>query len=91
MTGATVAGGAILPVNGTDWHVYQMSWQPDAIRMRVDCGDWFVVTDDPAEIPNVPMTVAIQLDAWGSPLQPGVQPVLSGPVTHEVDYLRIET
>lgn len=95
VTGATVAGGPILAVDGTDWHVYQMSWQPDAIRVRTDCGPWITVTTDPNDIPNVPMTVAIQLDAWAAGVpanqQPNGQPILNGPILHEVDYLRIET
>ena len=102
VTGSTVAGGPTgaggtnyYQGDGSDWHIYQMSWQPDAIQVRYDCGPWQLVTDNPAHISDVPMAVALQLDAWQSGIPGNIQaannqPFLNEDVTMDVDWLLVE-
>ncbi len=77
--------------DGTRWHTYVLDWRPDYLAVSVDGGPPAVVTTDPAAIPSTPMYLAVQLDAWEAPYDPGHQPVISAPVSLWVDHLTVET
>lgn len=50
---------------GTDWHTYEMVWEPGRIDITMD--DIHTQSfADPAWIPTEPMKFSIQLDAWGN-------------------------
>ncbi|MEQ1675087.1 MAG: glycoside hydrolase family 16 protein [Chitinophagaceae bacterium] len=67
-------------ISQIQWHKVVGSWTPDRVWMNIDDGPDVLITDDPLNIPNQAMQLAIQLDAWSS------TPPTS-PVTMDVDYI----
>lgn len=77
-------------VDGREWHIYRFEWRADELAMTVDDGARQILTDDPSRIPAVEMVPTFQLDAFPTPDAPFADPVLTGEVTLEVDWLVIE-
>lgn len=78
-------------IDGSDWHVYQLVWEANLVTVSVDGGTPVVLASDPAKIPDWPMEVTFQLDAFDSPLNPNQQPVVTQPVDMCVDWVLVET
>jgi hypothetical protein len=91
----TIEDDRILPftwdgVDGTEWNVFQLTWRPDQLTVAINGGLPVELTTNPAEIPQTPMELTFQLDAFDQPDRPGQQPVLSGQRQLEVDWVLVE-
>lgn len=71
-------------VDQSDWHKIVCSWTPDEIYMNIDNGSKILLTNDPSHIPDWPMNLCLQLDAW-SPTPPAT------PVTMDIDYVLVRS
>ncbi len=69
-------------VDQSDWHKIVCNWAPDELAISIDDGPFVPLTTDPANIPDWPMQLAIQLDAWSN-----TPP--AAPVVMQVDYVVI--
>ena len=68
---------------GTDWHKYVFTWEPGSLSIDIDDGTYTqTFTTDPAWIPDWPMEVTFQLDAWANG-------TMSGDVTFDLDYMLV--
>ncbi len=67
-------------VNGTAWHKYVFNWLPTGLYLSIDDGPFATLTEDVDWIPDWPMEMCIQLDAWANG-------TLSANRTMSVDYL----
>ncbi|MEM7342073.1 MAG: carbohydrate-binding domain-containing protein, partial [Actinomycetota bacterium] len=88
--GLTLVDGSGDPVDGSQWHTYQLDWRPDYLAVSVDGGPPQVLPQIEASLPDVPMRLAIQLDAWQPDYAPGEQPTISAPVRMYVDWVSVE-
>ena len=77
-------------VDATEWHTYRFDWRARRLTMSIDGGPARALTVDPTRIPHWDMVPTFQLDAFPAPDAPDQDPVLSGEVTLEVDWLVIE-
>jgi hypothetical protein len=48
----------------TQWHTWGVIWTPTSITYTIDGQVWSTVTSSDAEIPNVPMHLALQQQTW---------------------------
>jgi beta-glucanase (GH16 family) len=55
---------SVLSINMMKWHTWGVIWSPKKITYTVDGQVWATVTDASAEIPNVPMHLALQQQTW---------------------------
>lgn len=69
-------------VDQSEWHEIVCTWLPDKLAMSIDGGAEVVLTTDPDLIPDWPMTLRLQLDAWSN-----TPPTV--PVTMDVDYVEL--
>jgi hypothetical protein len=76
-------------VDGSAWHKLVYRWTPGLISLSIDNGAHQTLTTDPAWIPDWPMELTFQLDAWDAPGAPGVQPAVTAPRTMDIDYMLI--
>jgi hypothetical protein len=51
-----------LPVNLSQWHTVGVEWSPGKIVYTMDGSPW--ATETNANVPNVPMQLALQTEAW---------------------------
>lgn len=72
--------GTYTGVDGRDWHKIQCRWTPEKISIIIDNGTEQVLTTDTGYIPEWPMELTIQLDAF-SDTPPTV------PILMDVDYV----
>lgn len=89
-------------VDASQWHDYEMVWTPESVTVSIDGATPKTLSQDPSEVPNEPMEVVFQLDAWNPPefgwsADPNPQdqtnprqPVLSAPVSMQIEYFSIE-
>jgi len=76
-------------VDGSAWHKIVYRWCPGIISLSIDDGPHQTLTTDRAWIPDWPMELTLQLDAWDKPSTPGVQPSVTAPRTMDIDYVLI--
>lgn len=60
-------------VDQSAWHKIVCSWSPTQLFIEIDNTGQQLITSDPANIPDWPMNLTIQLDAWSN--TPPVTPV----------------
>jgi hypothetical protein len=71
-TSATVHWGAsntqhhsgLNTVDMTKWHTWGVIWTPTSITYTIDGNVWDAVSSSSAQIPNVPMHLALQQQTW---------------------------
>jgi beta-glucanase (GH16 family) len=76
-------------VNMTQWHTWGVVWTPTSITYTVDGTVWASVTSASAQIPNVPMHLALQQQTWC-----GASPVWAcptTPVSMQINWVAIYT
>jgi hypothetical protein len=76
-------------VDGSAWHKLVYTWLPDRLSLSIDNGTDVVLTTDRAWIPDWPMELTLQFDAWDAPGAPGVQPAVTAARTMDIDYVLI--
>lgn len=69
-------------VSGTAWHKYTLNWLPTGISISIDDGPFTVLTSDPNWVPDWPMELYLQFEAWSAS-------ALGASRTMDVDYVRI--
>lgn len=67
-------------VAGTGWHKYVLNWLPTGLYLSIDDGAFVALTEDPNWVPDWPMELCIQLDAWANG-------TLGASRTMDVDYV----
>lgn len=67
-------------VAGTAWHKYVLNWLPTGLYLSIDDGAFVALTEDPDWVPDWPMELCIQFDAW-------VNGTLGANRTMDVDYV----
>ena len=67
-----------------------MLWTDEYVTVSIDGGAPVILSEDVSHIPHGGLDLAIQLDGSDSPDLPGQQPVLTGEVRLQVDWIRIE-
>lgn len=76
------------PDYSSDWHVFSVDWEPDAIRWYVDGIEARTSYLDSAHIPNVPMYLLLNLAVGGDwPGNPDASTTF--PSTYQIDYVRV--
>jgi beta-glucanase (GH16 family) len=53
--------GAAMPIDSTQWHVYEVEWTPTKLTYRIDGVEYFSATEN---LPTAPMVLCIQTQAW---------------------------
>ncbi len=86
LTHVTEAG----PVSAAQWHVYTLDWAPNRVTVSIDGGQPMALSNDADHIPQSPMDLTVQLDAFDRPSAPGQQPIMQGEVNMMVDWIRVE-
>ena len=51
-------------INMMQWHTWGVVWTPTSIKYTVDGNVWDTVSSSSAQIPNVPMHLALQQQTW---------------------------
>lgn len=61
-----IDSGTYTGIDGSAGHKYAMSWTPLELYVEIDNGPKIVLSSDPSHIPQWPMSLRLQLDAWSS-------------------------
>ena len=86
----TTHGTGAEAVSAAEWHVYTLDRTADRVAVSVDGSEPVVLSTSPDRIPQEPMDLTVQLDAFDTPAAPGQQPIMTGEVRLMVDWIRID-